>query len=98
MMMNEIPGTIKQLPNYEFEWSGKGPVPSLSQRVNILLNGWEGCSGTVVGYRVDDCGESGKWLGVCVLVADRPAWHVREMPNRNVSFFVGCEVENVNVA
>lgn len=101
--MNHLPNTLFTKPEWLFYegvvadkpmWSGGAfPLPSIGDGVNITLNGWEGCKGTVVGYRVDDCGDAGKFIGVCVHVAKRPDWHRKEMPTRDVAYFVGCEVE-----
>lgn len=108
--MNHLPNTLFTKPDWLFAegvygdkplWSGGTfPLPDINDRVSITLNGWEGCKGTVVGYRVDDCRpDYGMWVGVgvCVLVDKRPDWHLRQDPTRDVCFFVGCEVEDANV-
>ena len=73
------------------KWSGKYPLPHVGDRVVITLNGWEGCQGTVEGFRLDDCGEDGVYVGVCVRVDQRPDWHANENPTRHVVYFVGRE-------
>lgn len=104
--MNELPNTLLVKPKWLFNegimgdvplWSGDTlPLPDINDRVGITLNGWEGCKGTVVGYRIDDCRpDNGMWVGVCVRVDRRPDWHIQQMPNRDVCFFVGREVEAI---
>lgn len=106
--MNHLPNTLFTKPEWLFDegirntdkplWSGGTfPLPDINDRVNLTLNGWEGCKGTVVGYRVDDCRpDNGMWIGVCVRVDGRPDWHRKEMPTRDVCFFVGREVEAID--
>ncbi len=73
-----------------------GPPPPVGTRVTIRLNGWKiggdhsvigDIPGTVVGYRVD-----AGWLMVCVEPDFRPLWHKREMPDRRVCVFAGCDL------
>jgi hypothetical protein len=55
--------------------------------VILTLNGWEGTKGEVVGYLLHASG----WLMLCVKLDARPAWHVKEFPNRDVCVFSGNE-------
>jgi hypothetical protein len=65
--------------------SGFAEPPAIGSRVDILINGFG--PGVVLSYFV----EAG-FLGVAVRPDVRPAWHVRQSPERNVALVFGAEV------
>lgn len=81
-------------------WSGKAGTctvpPAIGSRVRVLLNGWNNTEGTVEGYRIDgeSDGDAG-WVMIGVRPEARPEWHRREMPERTVCLFAGCELEQI---
>lgn len=87
--LDEVPG--------EKRWSGghgltehdtDNPIPQIGDRVKVLINNLG--YGTVEAYFEDD-----GWLGVKVVLENRPDWHKKNNPDRNFCTVFGAEIETV---
>lgn len=75
------------LPGFAM-WVPENDPPAIHTRVRILAWGAPYICGDVVGYEV-----SHDYLMIWVKPDVRPAWHIRDNPNRDVCLFAGIELE-----
>ena len=71
-------------------WNADYEPPAIGTRMKILAWGEPHILGTVVGFA-----PTHGWLMIWVRPDQRPEWHIRDNPDREVCMFAGIEMEPV---